>query len=133
MWANFDASCLKQGKKTFNYKTIVNLFIVYLFKLTINADRDKYSYYGYNMRFDTHGTFSLSDGSGFGKNIIIFEVNNSSSVHAYQGKKDNLNHGKDSTDGSDDTTLTAEVGYSINFSKQQPIYYNANMRILLMK
>ena len=35
-------------------------------------------------------------------------------------KKITLNHGKDSTDGLDDTTLTAEVEYSINVSKQQP-------------
>ena len=42
------------------------------------------------MGFDTHGTFSLSDSSGFGKNIILFGVDNSSSVHAYKRKKDYL-------------------------------------------
>ena len=110
MRAKFDGSCLKQNKICFNYKAIVNLFIVYeinlrslnldskftlwdslfdVVQLTKNADRNKYSYYRY-MGFDTHGTFSLSDSSGFGKNIILFGVDNSSSVHAYKRKKDYL-------------------------------------------
>ena len=38
-------------------------------KLTKNSDLDKYSYSGYGIGFDSHGTFSLSDGVGFGKNV----------------------------------------------------------------
>ena len=30
-----------------------------------------YSYSGYCIAFDTHSTFSLPDGTGFGKNAII--------------------------------------------------------------
>ena len=41
-------------------------------KLSKNADPDKYSYSGYGIGFDACRTFSSSDGSGFGKNVIIF-------------------------------------------------------------
>ena len=47
-----------------------------------NADPDKCSYSGYGIEFDTHGIFWLLDVSGFGKNEIIFGVDNSSSAHA---------------------------------------------------
>ena len=75
---------------------MVNFFIVYklfsrsrdldcdcLFrgvKLTKNANRDKYSYSGYGIGFDTRIEFSLPDGS-IGKNINIFGLDMSSSVH----------------------------------------------------
>ena len=32
------------------------------------------------MGFDSHGSFSLSDGSGFGKNVIIFGADVTSGV-----------------------------------------------------
>ena len=50
-------------------------------KLTKNEYPDKYSYSGDDIWFNTRGTFSLSDGSGFGKNVITFGVDNSSSAH----------------------------------------------------
>ena len=40
--------------------------------------------------FDTHETFKLSYGSGFGKNIIKFGVSNSSSMHANNRKKSDI-------------------------------------------
>ena len=40
--------------------------------------------------FDTHETFKLSYGSGFGKNIIKFGVGNSSSMHANNIKKSDI-------------------------------------------
>ena len=40
--------------------------------------------------FDTHETFKLSCGSGFGKNIIKFGVSNSSSMHANNRKKSDI-------------------------------------------
>ena len=46
-----------------------------------NADPGKYSYSGYRIGFNTCGSFLLPDGSGLGKDIIIFGGNNSSSVH----------------------------------------------------
>ena len=36
-------------------------------KLTKNADFDKHKYSGCGIGFDTHGLYSLSDGSGFVK------------------------------------------------------------------
>ena len=40
-------------------------------KLTKNVDFDQYSYSGYGIGFDACGSFLLSDGAGFGKNIIF--------------------------------------------------------------
>ena len=73
----FNGSCLKQDKVTFNHGKVVNIYIVYeiskninisdyptlencLFgavKLTKNADIDKYGYSGYGIGFDRHGRF----------------------------------------------------------------------------
>ena len=36
-------------------------------QLTKSADFDKYKYFGYGIGFDASGSFSLPDGSGFGK------------------------------------------------------------------
>ena len=42
-------------------------------KLTKNTTAfDKYKYPGYGIAFDAFGSFLLSNGSGFGKNAIIF-------------------------------------------------------------
>ena len=41
-------------------------------KLTNNLDPEKNKYFGYGIGFDTRGSSSLSDCSGFGKNVIIF-------------------------------------------------------------
>ena len=109
---------------TFNHKNILIFYIVYeiniwplnlgrkfpllnfLFgtvTLTKSADPDKYSYYGYGIGFDTRGAFSLSDGNGFGKNVIVLGVDNRSSVNADKRKKYILVLGKDPTDRLDDT------------------------------
>ena len=42
------------------------------FKLTTNTDPDRYKYSGYGIGFDASGSFLLSDGSGFDKNVIVF-------------------------------------------------------------
>ena len=51
--------------------------------------------------------------------MIIFGVGISSSVHIDNKKKDILILGKFPTQGLDDTSLTAEKEYSINFTEQQ--------------
>ena len=86
----FNGSCLKQDKVTYNHEKIVNIYIVYeisqkysissyatlencLFgavSLDKNADIDKCKYSGYGIGFDRHGKFSF--GNGLGKNCIIF-------------------------------------------------------------
>ena len=48
-------------------------------KLVKNAEINKYKYSGYGIGFDRHGTFSVPN--GFGKNVIIFGVDMSSSEH----------------------------------------------------
>ena len=57
--------------------------------------------------------------AGFDKKVIMFGADMSSSAHIDNKKKDILILGKGPTDGLDDTTLTAEKEYSINFTEQQ--------------
>ena len=85
-------------------------------KLAKHADSDKYVRSGYDIGFSLHSEFSLPDDS-VGKNAIIFGVDMSSSVHIDNNKKDILILGLGPTQGLDDTKLTAEAQYSINFSK----------------
>ena len=58
----------------------------------------------------------MPDGSGLGKDIIIFGGNNSSSVHIDNWKKDILVINKGRTDGLYDTIIIADAEYSINFT-----------------
>ena len=102
----FNGSCLIQDKVTFNHKKVVNIYIVYeisknfnindyptlencLFgavTLTKNVDINKYKYSVYGIGFDRHGSFSFC-GSGLGRNVIIFEVDMSSSTKIDNKKK----------------------------------------------
>ena len=77
-------------------------------KLAKNSDLDKYGYSGNGIRFDSCSEFSLPD-SSVGKNVIIFGVDTSSSVHIDIKGKDILILGKGPTQGLDDTTLKAEA------------------------
>ena len=52
-----------------------------------------------------------------GKNVTIFGADMSSSVHIDNEGKDILVLGEGPTQGLDDTTLTAEAKYPINFSQ----------------
>ena len=93
----FNGSCLKQDKVTFNHGKVVNIYIVYEISKSINisdyptlenclfgavsqtknADIDKYGYSQYGIGFDRHGNFSFS-GTRLGRNVIIFGVDMSS-------------------------------------------------------
>ena len=88
-------------------------------KLIKNSDPDKYKYSGYGIGFDARARFYLSNGSGFGKNVIIFGTDMSSLLYTGNKKKDIFILGKRPTDGLNDATLAAEKQYSIFFSKQQ--------------
>ena len=84
----FYGSSLKQGKITLTHKQVVNIHIVSdtnLWQFSVgkdfalgnplirnNPDPDYYKCSCYDIGFDVHGSFSLSAGSGFGKNVIIF-------------------------------------------------------------
>ena len=64
---------------------------------------------------------SLSSYPGFdwGKNVVFFGVDNSSTVHIDNKKRDILVLGEGATQGLDATTITAGAKYSINFSISQ--------------
>ena len=80
--------------------------------------------FGYDIGFDARKSFSLPDRSGFGKNVIILIGSGmSSSTHDGNRKKDNLILSKDPTLELDDTVLTAEKEYAINFTEQYKKFY----------
>ena len=78
-----------------------------------NADSNKYSYSGCGIRFDSHSRVLLP--YDWGKNAIIFEAHMNLSVHANNKNKDILILGKGKAKRLDNTTLTAEGKYAINF------------------
>ena len=77
-----------------------------------HAGIDQYKYSGYGIGFDRKGEFSF-DSNGFGRNVIFFGVDMSSSVHANNKKNNILVLGKDFTKG----LKIAEKLYSINFTE----------------
>ena len=64
-------------------------------KLTKHIDVDQYKYFGYVIGFDRKGSYSI--GYEVGRNVIIFEVDMSSSPHIDNEKKDILILGKGPT------------------------------------
>ena len=95
---------MRQNQVTYNHGAVVNIYIFYettphtktsnialencLFgavKLIKNADVDKYKYSRYGIGFDSRGSF-LHPSKGYGKNVIVFVADLSSSVHANNSK-----------------------------------------------
>ena len=127
---------MKQDSVTFNYKKVVNIYIIYeisksinisnyltlenclfrVVRLNGNADIDTYGYSGYGIGFDKHGRFSLT-GTGLGRNVIIFRVDMSLSTKSGNRKKYILILGKSPTQGLEHT-VSAEKMYSINFTER---------------
>ena len=85
-------------------------------KLTKNSNIDKYKYTEYGIGFDSKGTFLFPDTSS-GQNVIIFEADMSSSVHANNKVNNILVLGKDFTQEINDKTIYKEKMYSINLTK----------------
>ena len=132
----FNGSCLKQDKVTYNHGKIVNIYIVYeitknynissypklencllgAVSLTKNADIDKYKYSGYGIGLDRHGEFSF--GNGLGKNCIIFGADLSSSAHVNDKKNNILVLGKDFVQGINGATIYAEKFCKINLTEK---------------
>ena len=77
--------------------------------MTKNSDIDKYGYSGYGIGFDRKSSFSFP-GGGFGKNVLIFGVDMSSSAHLDNKEKGILVLGKGPTRGLGHT-LTGEKIY----------------------
>ena len=72
-----------------------------------------------------------------GKNVIIFGAYMSSSVHIDNKGKDILILGEGLTQGLDDTTLTAQTKYPINFTQTRKrfvlsLHYNGSNSFLFV-
>ena len=132
----FSRSCLRQGKIIYTHGKIVHIYIVYelsknynissyptlknrLFgavSLNKNADIDQYKYSGYGTGCDRKGEFSFGS-RGFGRNVITFAVNLSSSSHANNKKNNILVLGKDFVQGINGRAIYAEGLYKISFTE----------------
>ena len=99
--------------------TLVNCLLGAV-SITKNADIDKNKYSGYGPGFDRGTIYSV--GNGFGRNVIIFGVDMSSSVHVDNKGKDILILGKGPTQGLDEHSLTAEKIYSVNLTDHRVKY-----------
>ena len=96
-------------------------------KLSKNTDLDKYKYTGCRIGFDSRGKYFLPDGS-IGKNVIVFGVDMSWSVHLNNKGKDIVILGKGPTHGLGGTTFTAEVLYPINFKESRERFLLLSLR-----
>ena len=85
------------------------------------TDTDKYSYSGYGLGFDSMGQFSHPQG-GMARNILLFEVNSSNSIHATNKTQNILILGHGLTQKVNNTTIYAEKIYSPNFSAGNKIF-----------
>ena len=114
---NLDISyTLNPWLKNLNTDFTLNNCLFGSVKLTKNADPDKYKYSGYGIGFHSRSEYLFTDGS-MGKNVIIFGADMSSSVHVDNKGKDILILDEEPTQGLDNTTLTAEAIYPINFTQ----------------
>ena len=68
------------------------------------------------MEFDDRSESLFTDGST-GRNVVIFRADMSSSVHVHNKNKHILILGEGSTQVLDDTALSAEAKYPINFTQ----------------
>ena len=75
--------------KRFKHRFYIGYCLFGAVKLTMNADPDKYKCSGYGLGFDSRSQFSWTDES-MGRNVIIFGVDNRSSVHIDGRNKKNL-------------------------------------------
>ena len=138
----FNGHCLVNNNISIA-KKVINLYISYMLgsqlrflntdfalgnclfgavKLNKHANLDKCKYINYGIGFDSRPEFLLPDGS-YGKNVIIFGVDMSSSIHVDNKRKDILTFGEKPTQRLDDTTLAAEANYPINLHNQEKDLY----------
>ena len=74
------------------------------------------------MGFDTRGIYLLPSGR-FGRNVVIFGVHMSSSVHVVNKGKDILVPGKGPTQELGEDSLTSEKMFSVNFTDNGEKYF----------
>ena len=127
-----------------NNKNVINIYVVYkvdpisstrnadytvqnaLFgtmKITKNADSSKNNYTGYGLRFDEGDEFGhivkkvSFDRTTDARNVIIFGVDMSSSIHATNRANNIYVMGKGLTQRINDTTIYAEKLFHNNFTE----------------
>ena len=151
----FNSDLLRQNQVTYNHGPVVNVYIVYrsttdtktsnialencLFgavKLIKNSDVEKYKYSGYDIGFDSRGSFSHPSG-GDSKNVIIFGADLSSSAHANNKVNNVFVLGKSFIQGLNSTTIYAEKMYSTNFTVDNKkicfsLHYNGDNSFLFV-
>ena len=123
--------------------SVVNVYICYkLLPKTINSDNvfknclfgaidaarpnntknpDDFIYSGWGIGFDRNGTFGHPEG-GTARNVIIFGVAMSGSVHKSNKTKDFLVLGRGLIQLIENTAIYAEKTYSPNFSAENKIF-----------
>ena len=72
----------------YDFYLILENSLLDAFKLVKNADIDKYEYFGFGIGFDRSGTFSIAN--EFGRKVINFGVDMTSSAHVDNKRKDML-------------------------------------------
>ena len=90
-------------------------------KLGDTTDTEKYIYSGYGLGFDSTSQFTHPQGE-MARNIIIFGVDSSKSVHATNKTQNILILGHGLTQKVNNTTNYAEKMYSPNFSAENKIF-----------
>ena len=106
-------------------------------KITKNTDSSKNNYKGYDLCFDECGEFGHTVKQGNfnhvtnAKNVIIFGVDMSCSVHATNRVNNIYVMGKEFIQGINDTTIYAEKLFHNNFTKHVAkfvlrLHYNGN-------
>ena len=98
-----------------------------------NADIDKYKY---GIGFNSRGSFTHPSG-GYGRYVIIFGADLSSSTHANNKTRSTLVFGRDFIQGIDHTTIYAEKRYSTNFTVDNKrfclsLHYNGDSSYLFV-
>ena len=99
-------------------------------QITKNADTSKYKYKGYGICFDEGGTFGISHINN-GRNVLIFDVHESSLVHKNNKANNIFIMGDGFVQSINDMTLYAEKIYSQNFTQPNKkfvlsLHYNDN-------
>ena len=139
---HFAGNCFKQNKVLY-YTSVLNIYCVYklqpidftrddtftiqntlvgAMKITKNADTSKYNYKGYGICFDEGVTFShtIKEGNfnhtATARNLLIFGVDTSASIHATNRANDIYVMGKGLVQGINDTIIYAEKKFYRNFT-----------------
>ena len=143
LYVSFNGNYFKQDPITIPYN-IINIYAVYkldpisstrntdytiqnaLFgamKITKNTDSSKNNYTGYGLCFDEGGEFGYTVKQGNfnrftnARNVIIFGVNMSSSIHATNKANNIYVMDKNFIQGINDTTIYAEKLFHNNFTE----------------